>query len=68
MYALLIVVSLVALWFIIVGVRNVLDARREKVLGVSEANRSRYNRANRIIARERQLKADAEWRSRGTWN
>lgn len=68
MYAMLVIASLVGLWFVIVGIRNILDARREHNLGVTMQNRSVYNRANRIIARERQLKADAEWRSRGTWN
>ena len=68
MYALLIVSVVVGLWILLCGIRNVLDARREHNLGVTMQNRSVYNRANRIIARERQLKADAEWRHRGTWN
>ena len=68
MYAMLVIALLVGLWLVIVGVRNILDARRERELGVTMQNRSVYNRANRIIARERQLKADAEWRHRGTWN
>lgn len=66
--ALIVVAVLVSLWLIWAGVMACLDTRRAKSLNVTMANRALYNRANRILARERQLKADAEWRSRGTWN
>jgi hypothetical protein len=68
MYALLIVSVVVGLWILLCGIRNVLDARKEKVIGVSMANKSAYVRSNRILCKENQRKNDAMWRSRGTWN